>query len=93
MTPNMIELDQSDAALALHALRFYMNAKGDEVSDNTEQLVAKLDAYVNPPRVQQCDICHKWFIGDDHRHIHTSCGTVHDRSEACPPKAVVDVIA
>jgi len=36
-----------DASLALHALRFCINAKGNEVSSNTERLKAKLDDYLS----------------------------------------------
>lgn len=42
-----LELDEEEAALARHALRFYMNAKGFEVSSNTERLDAKLEKYLN----------------------------------------------
>jgi len=42
-----LELDLEEAALASHALRFYMNAKGFEVSDNTQKLEDKLQAYIN----------------------------------------------
>lgn len=42
-----VKLDDNEAALALHALRFYMNAKGREVSANTERLEAKLDKYLS----------------------------------------------
>jgi len=42
-----LKLDEREASLALHALRFYMNAKGSEVSSNTERLEAKLDQYLN----------------------------------------------
>lgn len=42
-----LNLDQSEASLALHALRFYMNAKGAEVSSNTQRLEAKLDDYLS----------------------------------------------
>lgn len=45
-----LELDEAAASLALHALRFYMNAKGNEVSSNTEQLKAKLDDYLSDTR-------------------------------------------
>ena len=41
-----LDLDEMEASLALHALRFYMNAKGNEVSFNTERLEAKLDDYL-----------------------------------------------
>lgn len=43
----LLELDLEEAGLASHALRFYMNAKGYEVSDNTKQLEDKLQAYIN----------------------------------------------
>ena len=42
-----LNLDELEASLALHALRFYMNAKGGEVSSNTERLEAKLDEYLS----------------------------------------------
>ena len=42
-----LKLDQVEASLALHALRFYINAKGLEVSDNTRRLESKLDNFVN----------------------------------------------
>lgn len=42
-----LKLDEPEASLALHALRFYMNAKGNEVSGNTERLEAKLDKYLS----------------------------------------------
>lgn len=40
-------LDEMEASLALHALRFYMNAKGFEVSNNTKELETKLDGFLN----------------------------------------------
>lgn len=40
-------LDEMEASLALHALRFYMNAKGYEVSNNTKELESKLDNFLN----------------------------------------------
>jgi hypothetical protein len=43
----LLELDLEEAGLASHALRFYMNAKGYEVSNNTKQLEDKLQAYIN----------------------------------------------
>lgn len=43
----LLELDLEEAALASHALRFYINAKGYEVSSNTKQLEDKLQAYIN----------------------------------------------
>lgn len=43
----LIELNLEEAGLASHALRFYMNAKGYEVSNNTKQLEDKLQAYIN----------------------------------------------
>jgi hypothetical protein len=43
----LLELNLEEAGLASHALRFYMNAKGYEVSDNTKQLEDKLQAYIN----------------------------------------------
>lgn len=42
-----LKLDEPEVSLALHALRFYMNAKGNEVSGNTERLEAKLDKYLS----------------------------------------------
>jgi hypothetical protein len=42
-----LNLDEGEASLALHALRFYMNAKGPEVSSNTERLECKLDEYLS----------------------------------------------
>jgi hypothetical protein len=39
-------LSHEEAALASHALRFYMNAKGYEVSRNTQELEAKLQSYI-----------------------------------------------
>lgn len=42
-----LELDEMEASLALHALRFYMNAKGFEISSNTRRLEAKLDGYLS----------------------------------------------
>jgi len=42
-----LELDENEASLALHALRFYMNAKGCEISSNTERLEAKFQDYLN----------------------------------------------
>ena len=44
---NVVNLDESEAVLALHALRFYMTAKGREVSPNSERLEAKLDQFLN----------------------------------------------
>jgi hypothetical protein len=41
-----LELSLEEAALASHALRFYMNAKGYEVSRNTPELEAKLQSYI-----------------------------------------------
>lgn len=46
-TKKPLNLDEMEASLALHALRFYMNAKGNEVSSNTERLEAKLDDYLS----------------------------------------------
>jgi len=43
----LLELNLEEAGLASHALRFYMNAKGYEVSRNTQELEAKLQAYIN----------------------------------------------
>jgi len=42
-----LQLDEMETSLALHALRFYMNAKGFEISDNTKRLEAKFDAYLS----------------------------------------------
>lgn len=42
-----LDLDELETSLALHALRFYMNAKGFEISDNTKRLEAKFDAYLS----------------------------------------------
>lgn len=42
-----LNFDEQEASLALHALRFYINANGYEVSDNTKQLELKLDAYLS----------------------------------------------
>jgi hypothetical protein len=42
-----VNLDEGEACLALHAIRFYMNAKGREVSSNTECLESKLDEYLS----------------------------------------------
>jgi hypothetical protein len=42
-----LKLDEREASLALHALRFYMNAKGFEISSNTKHLEAKLDKFIN----------------------------------------------
>jgi len=43
----LLELNLEEAGLASHALRFYMTAKGLEVSDNTQKLEDKLQAYIN----------------------------------------------
>lgn len=43
----LLELNLEEVGLASHALRFYMNAKGYEVSRNTQELEAKLQAYIN----------------------------------------------
>ena len=43
----LINLDEKEASLSLHALRFYMNAKGREVSANTEHLEARLDQFLS----------------------------------------------
>ena len=47
MTKKPLNLDELEASLALHALRFYKNAKGNEVSSNTERLETKLDDYLS----------------------------------------------
>lgn len=41
-----LKLDESDAHIALHALKFYMNAKGYELSSNTLKLRSKLDDFL-----------------------------------------------
>lgn len=41
-----LKLDVSDAHIALHALKYYMNAKGGELSENTLQLRSKLDNFL-----------------------------------------------
>ncbi len=43
----LVKLDESEASLALHAIRFYKNAKGGEVSSNTVRLESKLDEYLS----------------------------------------------
>jgi len=43
---DQLKLDEPEASLALHALRFYISAKGNEVSENTRQLETKLDEYL-----------------------------------------------
>ncbi len=43
----VIKLDENEASLALHVVRFYMNAKGREVSGNTERLEARLDKFLS----------------------------------------------
>lgn len=43
----VVNLDEREASLALHALRFYMNAKGREVSANSERLEARLDQFLS----------------------------------------------
>ncbi|CAN5440171.1 hypothetical protein BH10CYA1_BH10CYA1_62130 [soil metagenome] len=40
-------LDEMEVSLALHALRFYINAKGAEVSNNTRELEGKFDDFLN----------------------------------------------
>lgn len=47
MSRELLNLNESEASLALHALRFYMNAKGYEVSANTKNLEAKLDSFLS----------------------------------------------
>jgi len=42
-----IKLNDTEAALMLHIVQYYMSSKGNEISANTEQLFAKLDGYVN----------------------------------------------
>ena len=42
-----LELDENDADIALHALKFYMNAKGNELSANTLRLRSKLDDFLS----------------------------------------------
>jgi hypothetical protein len=41
-----LHLDEMEVSLALHALRFYMNAKGLEISQNTQDLETKFDDYL-----------------------------------------------
>jgi hypothetical protein len=43
----VVNLDENEASLALHTVRFYMNAKGREISANTERLEAKLDQFLS----------------------------------------------
>ena len=43
----VVKLNENEASLSLHALRFYMNAKGKEVSANSERLEAKLDQFLS----------------------------------------------
>jgi hypothetical protein len=43
----LLNLDELEASLALHALRFYENAKGCEVSQNTKDLEAKLNDFLS----------------------------------------------
>lgn len=43
----VVNLDEDEASLALHVLRFYMNAKGHEVSDNSKRLEARLDQFLS----------------------------------------------
>lgn len=46
-------LDESDADIALHALKFYMNSKGNELGMNTLRLRSKLDDFLgNAPFVR-----------------------------------------
>ena len=40
-------LDEMETSLALHALRFYINAKGAEVSNNTRELETKFEDFLN----------------------------------------------
>lgn len=47
MTDDFVQLDDREASLALHALRFYKNAKGNEVSANTLNLEKKLDSFLS----------------------------------------------
>ncbi len=42
-----LELDLDESSLALHALRAYINMKGNEVSQNTRDLENKLQAYID----------------------------------------------
>jgi len=42
-----LELDESETSLALHALRFYISAKGHEVSLNTRRLESKFEDYLS----------------------------------------------
>jgi len=47
MAEPVLNLNEREASLALHALRFYINAKGFEVSSNSKNLEAKLDKFLN----------------------------------------------
>jgi len=43
-----LSLDLEEAALALHALRFYISGKGPGgISENTTSLESKLDSFIN----------------------------------------------
>lgn len=42
-----LELDLDESSLALHALRAYMNMKGNEVSQNTKDLENKFQVYID----------------------------------------------
>jgi hypothetical protein len=42
-----LELDLDESSLALHALRAYINMKGNEVSENTCELEQKLQTYID----------------------------------------------
>lgn len=42
-----LELDLDESSLALHALRAYINMKGNEVSQNTTELENKLQTYID----------------------------------------------
>jgi hypothetical protein len=42
-----LQLNENETSLALHALSFYMNAKGNEVSQNTKDLHTKFNEYLN----------------------------------------------
>lgn len=50
MAEEFVRLDDLEASLALHALRFYKNAKGFEVSQNTLDLEKKLSELVEGSR-------------------------------------------
>jgi hypothetical protein len=47
MDERSVTLNEREASLALHALRFYINAKGNEISSNTTKLETKLDRFLD----------------------------------------------